>query len=98
MYNHLYFFFFPKKILLLSANVVMQVYPTPTIGVLSTGDELSEPATKVLSRGQVPHLLQTAFKKRKEKKVRPIRLLIDIKSFKLHNLASLSLPISYYFS
>lgn len=35
---------------------VMQVYPTPTIGVLSTGDELTEPTTKFLSRGQVPHI------------------------------------------
>ncbi|KAM3741039.1 hypothetical protein ACB098_08G145500 [Castanea mollissima] len=40
--------------LLAAMGVTMvKVYPTPTIGVLSTGDELSEPATKVLSRGQV---------------------------------------------
>ncbi|KAK7819696.1 molybdopterin biosynthesis protein cnx1, partial [Quercus suber] len=44
-----------SEIGLLAAMGVMmvKVYPTPTIGVLSTGDELSEPATKVLSRGQI---------------------------------------------
>lgn len=31
----------------------MQVYPTPTIGVLSTGDELVEPTNESLSRGKV---------------------------------------------
>uniref|UniRef100_A0A7N2KL67 MoaB/Mog domain-containing protein n=1 Tax=Quercus lobata TaxID=97700 RepID=A0A7N2KL67_QUELO len=40
--------------LLAAVGVTMvKVYPTPTIGVLSTGDELSEPATKVLSCGQI---------------------------------------------
>lgn len=34
-------------------NAVFQVYPTPTIAVLSTGDELMEPTTSCLSRGQV---------------------------------------------
>ncbi|XP_062171703.1 molybdopterin biosynthesis protein CNX1 isoform X3 [Alnus glutinosa] len=40
--------------LLASMGVMMvKVYPTPTIGVLSTGDELTEPTTKFLNRGQI---------------------------------------------
>jgi hypothetical protein len=31
----------------------VQVYPRPTIAVFSTGDELVQPATATLSRGQV---------------------------------------------
>lgn len=37
----------------LICNTVMQVYPSPTIAVLSTGDELVEPTTANLGRGQV---------------------------------------------
>ncbi|XP_074556443.1 molybdopterin biosynthesis protein CNX1 isoform X1 [Curcuma longa] len=32
---------------------LVKVYPRPTIGILSTGDELVEPATKCLSRGKI---------------------------------------------
>uniref|UniRef100_A0A2N9J1U7 Molybdopterin biosynthesis protein CNX1 n=1 Tax=Fagus sylvatica TaxID=28930 RepID=A0A2N9J1U7_FAGSY len=40
--------------LLATMGVMMvKVYPTPTIGVLSTGDELVEPTTKFLSRGKI---------------------------------------------
>ncbi|XP_059429475.1 molybdopterin biosynthesis protein CNX1-like isoform X3 [Corylus avellana] len=40
--------------LLATMGVMMvKVYPTPTIGVLSTGDELTEPTTKFLNRGQI---------------------------------------------
>jgi hypothetical protein len=34
-------------------NLHVQVYPRPTIAVFSTGDELVQPATATLSRGQV---------------------------------------------
>lgn len=33
----------------------LQVYRTPTVGVLSTGDELVEPTTRNLGCGQVLH-------------------------------------------
>lgn len=39
---------------------VLQVYPTPTIAVLSTGDELVEPTTACLSRGQVLHVSENS--------------------------------------
>eukprot|EP00257_Ricinus_communis_P025126 XP_025012540.1 molybdopterin biosynthesis protein CNX1 isoform X1 [Ricinus communis] len=40
--------------LLATVGVVMvKVYPTPTVAVLSTGDELVEPITTCLSRGQI---------------------------------------------
>ncbi|KAF5447377.1 hypothetical protein F2P56_032932 [Juglans regia] len=40
--------------LLATMGVMMvKVYPLPKIGVLSTGDELSEPTTKLLGRGQI---------------------------------------------
>ena len=34
----------------------MQVYPRPTVVVLSTGDELVEPTTQYVSHGQVVHI------------------------------------------
>lgn len=34
-------------------NLHVQVYPRPTIAVFSTGDELVQPDTATISRGQV---------------------------------------------
>lgn len=37
----------------LISSTKLQVYPTPKIAVLSTGDEVVEPAVQALNRGQV---------------------------------------------